>query len=57
MQLSDAFWQVFATTGHLGAYLLYRTYAADDSINTAGDEPVLEEGEEDPLSFAIGGNP
>ncbi|NLY29117.1 MAG: YqzL family protein [Firmicutes bacterium] len=55
MQLSDAFWHVFATTGHLGAYLLYRTYAVDD--DTSGDEPMLEEAEEDPLSFAMGSNP
>ncbi|NLA58767.1 MAG: YqzL family protein [Firmicutes bacterium] len=55
MQLSDAFWQVFAMTGHVGAYLLYRLYAADD--NPTEDEHVLDEAEEDPMSFVAGGNP
>ena len=41
MQLSDAFWQVFSRTGHIGAYLLYRTYAADGK--PAEDEPPMGE--------------
>lgn len=48
MQLSDAFWQVFTTTGHVGAYLLYRTYVA-------GEDPMVSESQDRELRpFAMG---
>ncbi len=51
MQLSDAFWQVFSMTGHIGAYLLYRTYIRD---NIAGTTQLDEAQDGDPWSLAIG---
>ena len=30
MRRSDALWEVFKTTGHIGAYLLYKGYEFDE---------------------------
>ena len=43
MQLSNAFWQLFIISGHVGAYLLYRDYVDDEM---AGDEPPRDVGGE-----------
>ena len=48
MQLTDAFWQVFTITGHIGAYLLYRTYMD-------GEDPLVNEVQNGELwSIALG---
>lgn len=31
MRTSDAFWEVFKATGHIGAYLLYKHYDTGES--------------------------
>ena len=53
MCLCDAFWQVFAATGHGGAYLLYRAYGADQRT---ADGPTEDDAEDEPLSLAMGGD-
>ena len=51
MQLSNAFWQLFIMSGHVGAYLLYKDYAHDE---VAEDDIPDDTDGEHPWSTVIG---
>ncbi len=40
MRTSDALWEVFKATGHIGAYLLYKEYInRENKFKGTADEP------------------
>lgn len=42
MRTSEALWEVFKTTGHIGAYLLYRTYSEQEQETCSMMHECLE---------------
>lgn len=38
MTTSEALWEVFKATGHIGAYLLYKEFSAREAPNGLGAE-------------------
>jgi|GEM_PF-2066699 len=52
MELSGAFWQLFAMSGHVGAYLLYRDCLDDEKAELEFTQDSV--GEQDQLSNVAG---